>query len=256
MSKILEARKQAYLEEMRGWKWDRIKSHCLNNTQEDRDNEQTVGSCLIGSLLDVPSGKFYTPFANSNVDPCPHCGGQGTMKNLNGDLFKNQELKALSKRLTRFLIVKYGSFQNWPDGSMAIRDIISLEAEQTKPQLDCPFCGGIGSEEAAWDELWHEALAEVADENGGWIDYQDDQFFCMVVDDPDPEDETIEGDLEPEIEEDDFIFADPGFTRNGKRVAETEQELRELMDQEQFWPNVWYVSDHGNVSLYTWDTQP
>ena len=81
----------------------------------------------------------------------------------------------------------------------------------------------------------------------------------MVVDaddEADPEDETIEGDLDPEIEEDDFIFADPGFTRNGKRVAETEEELRGLMDQEQFWPNVWYISDHGNVSAYTWDTQP
>ena len=247
MSKILEAKKLEYLAEIRGWNWEKIKSHCESETHVN-ENGDREGSCLIGGLLSVPSGKYYQPFACSNVDPCPHCEGIGKVVNLNGNEAEYDRLKVLSTSVTQFLIAKYGTFGTWPPGSLAFRDSIYVEAERNKPTHECPFCGGIGSEEAAWDELWLEALAEVAEENGGWIDYEDDQFFCMIVEgEDDPEDDI-------EIEEDDFIFADPGFTRNGKRVAETEEELQALMDAEHFWPNVWWISDHGNVSRYVWDS--
>ena len=42
----------------------------------------------------------------------------------------------------------------------------------------------------------------------------------------------------------------------GKFVGEfpneeaAEKEIRKRMEQEKFWPNVWWVSDHGNVSPY------
>ena len=37
-----------------------------------------VQSVFLGTVLDLmPSGKFYLPFACSNVEPCPRCKGTG-----------------------------------------------------------------------------------------------------------------------------------------------------------------------------------
>ena len=47
----------------------------------DFDNaENLIASYDIGSCLHLaPSGKYYLPFACSNVDPCPYCEGKGTI---------------------------------------------------------------------------------------------------------------------------------------------------------------------------------
>ena len=43
----------------------------------------------------------------------------------------------------------------------------------------------------------------------------------------------------------------------GKIIAQSpdrlsvEETVKTWMDEESYWPNVWYVSDHGNVSLIT-----
>ena len=36
------------------------------------------GAVYLGDLCSIfPSGKYYTPWANGNVSPCPECGGTG-----------------------------------------------------------------------------------------------------------------------------------------------------------------------------------
>lgn len=43
----------------------------------DPTAEGEYESIYMGSSLNCPSGKYYTPFANSNVDACPRCKGKG-----------------------------------------------------------------------------------------------------------------------------------------------------------------------------------
>lgn len=38
-----------------------------------------------------------------------------------------------------------------------------------------------------------------------------------------------------------------------KKVAEDQDELREWMEREQYYPNVWWISDHGNAHRVTLD---
>ena len=50
------------------------------NAEYDEDTGSVIGRVYLGSLIN-PSGKFYMPFASSNADICPHCGGEGTLRN-------------------------------------------------------------------------------------------------------------------------------------------------------------------------------
>ncbi len=47
---------------------------------EDRfGDEGQQRSVFLGTVFSLtPSGKFYTPFANSNVERCPQCCGDGS----------------------------------------------------------------------------------------------------------------------------------------------------------------------------------
>ena len=227
-----------YLEEIRSWNWPKIVAHAENNTFQEE--ESINGSCMVGSLLSVPSGKYYMPFACSNVDPCPHCKGDGSVKNLNCDTAK-YEVALENVRRARFKAMQdFGAYCNgeWPEGTQAYITVLQIHADGLNPVHTCPFCNGTGSEEAYLDSLWIEALEQVAEENGGWMEFNDDQHFVMNL-----------GNLD-----DDVLFTDPGFYFQGEVVAETEEELRAWMDEEGYFPNVWAFSDHGQVSAYSWET--
>ena len=68
--------------------------------------------------------------------------------------------------------------------------------------------------------------------------------------------------IEYTIEDGDYIISSNGFedtlrVYNGRVLADvtewTESDIvhfiRDKMDKENYWPNVWYVSDHGNINL-------
>lgn len=81
-------------------------------------------------------------------------------------------------------------------------------------------------------------------------------------DDDDEDDERTEADDDdgPAIENDDFVIQDArgqGFDvhRGGKHFGHYDSKYEAVhacnreMDREQFWPNLWYVNDHGNSDL-------
>jgi hypothetical protein len=57
-----------------------IKAGLKDSPYQDTDMEgNTVERVFLGTVFSLtPSGKFYTPFASSNVDSCPRCKGHGT----------------------------------------------------------------------------------------------------------------------------------------------------------------------------------
>jgi hypothetical protein len=56
-----------------------------------------------------------------------------------------------------------------------------------------------------------------------------------------------------EPEEGDIVTTDhEHWYQDGKLVVTgDENDVREYMDDERFWPNVWFISDHGNAHLIT-----
>lgn len=70
----------------------------------------------------------------------------------------------------------------------------------------------------------------------------------------DASDETDE-----KICDDDWVISSNGFKLSvgnglhflGEFVEDTDAAtaIAERMNRDQFWPNVWYISDHGNVDL-------
>ncbi len=59
-----------------------------------------------------------------------------------------------------------------------------------------------------------------------------------------------------EPEEDDITTSDHRkFYQSGKLVLTVDEDddhvqaLKEFMDKEKFWPNCWFISDHGNAHL-------
>ena len=47
-----------------------------------QDSTQMIASLFLGAVFGLtPSGKFYTPWANGNVEDCPRCHGSGHTAN-------------------------------------------------------------------------------------------------------------------------------------------------------------------------------
>lgn len=59
--------------------WDAVQE--LPDTEHEEswcDEDLLVRAVYLGSAIHImPSGKYYTPWANSNVDPCDVCNGRG-----------------------------------------------------------------------------------------------------------------------------------------------------------------------------------
>ncbi len=82
--------------------------------------------------------------------------------------------------------------------------------------------------------------------------------YCEQFDDFDTQvqsDENIPPEYEEphEPEEDDIATKDhQTWYQHGKLYHKgDEASLKQKMAQDQFWPNVWFISDHGNAHLMT-----
>ena len=61
--------------ELEATAWGDINS---NTSPEWLEDYQEFKSVYLGTVFNImPSGKFYMPWANSNVDACPRCKGAG-----------------------------------------------------------------------------------------------------------------------------------------------------------------------------------
>ncbi len=70
-----------YLAALRKWDWATIKAEATENLEPDDDPGRQVGRSYLGSCFSLaPSRKYYAPFANRNLAPCPRCKGTGRSK--------------------------------------------------------------------------------------------------------------------------------------------------------------------------------
>ncbi len=121
----------------------------------------------IGTVFNnLPSGKYYTCFANSNVNPCQTCKGTGVILNKHC----NEKMYIHARELELALITKmkdegktYHTMDTkWHMHINAIRSIIN----SYKNYVGCPECHGHGSREVYEDEIFLETFDRIiASEN-------------------------------------------------------------------------------------------
>jgi hypothetical protein len=118
---------------------------------DDHDESQQQRAIYIGTIYALtPSGKFYAPFACSNVEPCPHCHGDGSVNRARRRVQKRAasrlaRQRAKAERLRRQGVCDLrGRFPNFKKSSR-------LAYGET-----CRFCKSMGSIEALRDEQWRE----------------------------------------------------------------------------------------------------
>jgi hypothetical protein len=85
-----------------------------------------------------------------------------------------------------------------------------------------------------------------------------DLFTAPAPEDPEPEPANTEYEPPNEPEEGDYTTSDYRQFFQYEKLAVTvpeggewQKSVRRHMDREQFWPNVWFISDHGNPHLLT-----
>lgn len=126
--------------------WDAVQSLPSSEPYFDFDG-LFVRAVYLGSVLSIiPSGKYYTPWANSNVDDCELCEGTGR-----GPLMQCPYCEGLGER---------DYFEYNPQLGLMPCHTCHGTGELHDA---CPDCCGLGSREAHLDEVMSQALEEEAE---------------------------------------------------------------------------------------------
>ncbi len=102
-----------------------------------------------------PSGKYYTPWATGNLDPCPACGGKGEMRRTAA---QRRRWKKWSNARRKYFT------SNRTEKAMKAYQGMKRNAPKA-----CPWCDGTGSHEAAQDEAWRDAFEDVIEDRDMYI---------------------------------------------------------------------------------------
>lgn len=153
-------------------------------------------SLYIGSVFSLtPSGKYYMPWATSNLEPCPVCLGKGKLDNPH----HLPKLYARSSEIVDGILekdmVEAGGYHNLPEEVRNKLDRLRATMKRTLPLMPCSRCDGIGCAEAADDEVWYETFEEDLSEHGLYLESGEgdpcDLFVSMVVEASDVESEEV-----------------------------------------------------------------
>jgi hypothetical protein len=146
---------------------------------EDEDGNKTQ-TIYLGSILDLThSGKVYYPFAHSNVDCCPRCKGEGTIKNKHGKKKKYEKLLKKKRELFQNLNAEKDYFNRTEKQHKKLEKIVK-QHEHWNPYILCNECYGLGSLEARLDQDWWKELEEELETINAYIDNSDDGCDIMI----------------------------------------------------------------------------
>jgi hypothetical protein len=134
------------------------------------DDWTIQASLYLGTVFSLtPSGKYYMPFACSNVDPCPRCNGTGEQKNHKADSSIYASATKRRQNITKRYLESHGPFPDWPDWAQRAAKDCDKAIEANRNPTTCVWCGGLGSREAYLDQVWHETLEDKASKYGIFV---------------------------------------------------------------------------------------
>lgn len=139
----------------------------------DGDFKQYL-SYYLGTVFSImPSGKFYMPWACSNIDSCPRCRGTGQ-----GKLIPCQICNGTGKRIKESWM-NFPEFKDGQEFTCNVCNGLGLVHDT------CQFCNGLGSREAYEDSIKQDALEHYADKYNAWIESGEgdpcDLFICKSI---------------------------------------------------------------------------
>lgn len=148
----------------REWNLTRILAAVLQEPITQLGDSEAWGRALyLGELIN-PSGKYYLPFAASNVaEDCPLCNGVGELKNpLDLTMLPDLAERVHAASELRHSILPTGMFfTDLPEDKRQVVKLCTLVESLIKPTIQCPRCGGHGSASARDDEDWREAFEKI-----------------------------------------------------------------------------------------------
>jgi hypothetical protein len=124
----------------------------FSDWEEDPMNPGTeTRQVFLGSVFGLtPSGKYYLPFACSNVEECPQCHGKGSLRGHR----RQRIIKKAIKRLESLRQAADKRGQGYRD--KLVKRHAFLRQSRVAYGYSCEFCGGLGSREAYLDQIWNE----------------------------------------------------------------------------------------------------
>jgi len=147
---------------------ENLKAHGEVSDKDDGDGQ--MRSNYMGTVFSLtPSGKYYMPWACSNVSPCPRCKGKGTLTRHTGNSAVHAVLKEYEAFLVKHMFGTYEHYWSAPDWFRKHLDLVRSFEKDQEPTMDCPNCGGVGSREAYLDELWQETIEAEASANDCYV---------------------------------------------------------------------------------------
>lgn len=134
--------------------------------EDDYDNPGAqVRRLFLGTVFSLtPSGKYYLPFACSNVTPCPDCRGEGGRP---AHRKRRIVKKWAARNARRGRRIDRLRAQGAPETTV-VRYYRRLHHMQTT--ITCEACAGCGSREAHLDELWREAAERDLESIGAYLE--------------------------------------------------------------------------------------
>lgn len=122
----------------------------IDSQEWERVDDYEEKRVYLGSIFNLtPSGKFYTPFANSNVDRCERCKGSGKVC--------GHKSSRVAKRNQK----RYKTMATLENGrAWFLYHKHHRNTAQNRFQKVCPLCFGVGSREAYLDGVWQEQAEE------------------------------------------------------------------------------------------------
>ena len=160
------------------------------------DDTIEVSRVWLGTIFGLtPSGKFYVPFACSNVaGDCKACDGRGTREPRTGKRIRARAA-ARQSRFSRGTVKR--GFAQSPAGSAYSARVRKMRHDAfIVSDTTCDCCAGTGSASAARDERWNEALEEAASAIGAYVDRFDDSIaIAQSRDASEAEDESEESEV-------------------------------------------------------------
>lgn len=178
-----------------GIRWDRVKALVeAEDWEDDPDGDGQSRQIFIGTVFNLaPSGKYYTPWACSNLDPCPVCGG--TRK---GRGHRKRRVRARAAK--RYLkLLAWGT--KHPGNRRTIAQARVRRRALVLAGLDgCGRCDGLGSAEAADDQVFWEKMEAEAEDHGLFVTGGEGDPCDVLVgeyrDRPEEDEEEDDGGLE------------------------------------------------------------
>lgn len=175
-----------------GIDWASVRSELDSaDWEDDEDGDGQARRTFLGTVFALmPSGKYYMPFANSNVDRCPQCGGDGNVRR---------------RRVKRRVLKKWQARLEWIRRLFEKRHLVGNVAGLDRQNIrkhywwiyrklhpgSCPTCDGVGSLEARLDEIYMEKLEAEAEEHDCMIESGEgdpcDMFVVEYRDKPEVE---------------------------------------------------------------------